>query len=323
MGLCVTCKCGASILNSGHRCSPLFEVAAIIVAVPTFNSLGVKNSIPLASVLNQGFFDALTNETDETKRWRPFPLMKNIEDIRADATFFDFDDNSTEFVHEGSRQFKGLIASTSGKGAVAPEMKRIIESARCVETSVYIITTGNQLAGKLSADGLSLEPLQIDEQSIYANFIKATNEQGQHIMLQFNFAASEKDENLDMFDCSELGDADLLGLKGLLDISSEVISSSTTDIKIKLKSNFGTPLTPVIVQGLLVADFVSSDSGATSSLFNETTQLDVAITGFVESPNGTYELTFAAQNSADVIVIKPLKDGFDFTEVEKNPVSIP
>ena len=103
-------------MNTGHRCSPLFEVAAIIVAVPTFDSLGVKNSIPLASVLNQAFFDALINQVDESKRWRPFPLMKNIEDVRAEATFFEFDDNSKEFVHEGSREFKGLIPTTSGKG---------------------------------------------------------------------------------------------------------------------------------------------------------------------------------------------------------------
>lgn len=320
---CVTCKCGASISNTGHRCTPLLEVAAMVIAVPTFDSLGVKNSVLLSSTLNQAFFDALVNQVDASKRWNPFPLMKNIEDVRADATFFEFDDNTTEFVHEGARKFTGIIPSLSGKGAVSPEMKKIIESIRCAETSVYIVSVGNQLIGNVSSDGLSLEPIQIDEQSIYANFMKATNEQGQHIALQFNFAASAKDENLDMFDCSELGDANLLGLKGLLDISSEVIGVATdTTIKIKLKSNFGTPLTPVVVEGLVAADFISSDSSATSNVFNETDQLDVAVT-VVESPAGTYELTFASQDSADVIVIKPLKAGFDFTAVEDAPVSIP
>ena len=319
---CTTCRCDASISNSGNACTPLQEVAAIIVAVPTYDSTGAKNSIPVSATLNQAYFDALVNQTDDSKRWRPLPSMKNIADLRADATFFEFDDNTSEFVHEGARKFTGLIPSLSGKGAVSPEMKAIIESIRCTDTSVYIISVGNQLIGQLSADGLSLEPIQIDEQSIYANFMKATNAQGQHIAVQFNFAASAKDENLAMFDCSELGDANLLGLKGLLDICGETVSTSTTTIEIKLKSNFGTPKNPIGAPGLVITDFISSFDSVPSRVYNETDSLNVTLISVVETSYSTYLLTFAAQTANDVIVVKPTKTGFDFDCVEDSPIEL-
>jgi hypothetical protein len=70
----------------------------------------------------------------------------------------------------------------------------------------------------------------------------------------------------------------------------------------------------VVDEGLLLANF---------SLFNTTTGLPVVITSVVESPDGTYDINFAAQSSGDVLRLTPSKNGRDYTEVIANLITIP
>lgn len=319
---CNACECGVKLSDLGFDCTPEMQVAYKLVAVSTFDSTGAKNKIPFTATLNQAYFDALINQTDKSKRWYPLPSMKNIADVRGENKTFEFDDQTMEFLAEGARKFTGMIPGVSGSGANSPQMKELIEQIRCGDYSFYIVTVKNQLIGNISSDGLSLEPIEIDEQSISAMFVKKTNETPQHLLVSFNWSQINSDANLRMFDCDELGGANLMGLRGLFKVCYEILDITATTLKFILKTLWGTPANPITADGLLAADFVSAGDGTPSNLYNETDQANVAITGLVESPDGTYELTFAAQTLGDVIVVKPTKAGYDFECVENDPVDI-
>lgn len=319
---CVACKCGEAFGDTGFDCTQVQDITYKMIITRTFDSLGVRNSIPFTASLDQAYFDALINNADTTKRWYPTPAFKNVEDIRGENIVFEFDDQTKEFLAEGAREFKAMIPGVSGSGANSPQMKEILERLRCGDYSVWLITNKNQLVGNLSADGLSLQPIEIDEQSVVAQFMKKTNATPQHLLFSLNFSQILSDASLRLFDCDEIGGANLLGLRGLLGICAELIDVTYTTLKVKLKSVFGTSLNPVVAPGLLSADFVSSDDDTPSNLYNETDAAKIAITGLVEAPAGTYEFTFLAQDIGDAIVVKPVKAGYEFQCVEDNPIDL-
>ena len=322
MDNCNACKCGVGLDGLGFDCTPELQVAYKLIAVPTFDSTGARNKIPFTATLNQAYFDALINQSDISKRWSPFPAMKNIDDKRGENKTFEFDDQTTEFLAEGARKFVGMISGLAGSGANSPQMKGLIEKIRCGDYSFYVVTVKNQLIGKLSSDGLSLEPIEIDEQSISAMFVKKTNATPQHILLSFNWSQIEQDENLRMFDCNELGAANLQGLRGLFSVCYNLIDTGVDHVTVQLVTSFGTPASPDTVDGLVVTDFVSSDSAAPSKIFNETDNADVAITGFTENPDGTYQLDFTPQDMSDTLILFAVKAGYEFSCVKENPISV-
>jgi hypothetical protein len=165
-------------------------------------------------------------------------------------------------------------------------------------------------------------PIEIDAQSVYAGFVKATKTQNQHLALMFNFAATENDGDLKTIECSEIDGYDILMLRALLDICAELVEQTATTLKLKLKSNFGSAKNPYTADGLVANDFISSDDAATSQIWNETDQANVAISGVVESPDGTYELTFAAQDPGDVLIPFAKKAGYNFDCLKENPIDV-
>jgi len=295
----------------------------MVVFVPTLDSEGNLNGILKTQDMNKAYFDSMVNHADPTKRWYPSPKFKNVVNTRADAKFWEADDQSVEFVSEAARKFTAIITLKSGTGATSPAMKKQIESARCSDgLSVFVISENRQVLCKESSDGLSVLPIEIDEQSVYAGFVFGTKDQNQHLMLSFNFSATEKDGDLKLIDCSEIDGYDVLMLKALLDICYELVDQHVDSITVKLKSDFGSALNPFTADGLVDNDFVSADDGAAAQIWNETDQANVAITGVTESPDGTYEIEFAAQDLGDILVLFAKKAGFDFTCCKENPIDV-
>ena len=121
-----------------------------------------------------------------------------------------------------------------------------------------------------------------------------------------------------------MDDVQLLMLKGLLDVFGIFTSPSATGVTLKLVTQYGTPINPTTVKGLVSADFVSSVGGATTKVRNTTDSLDVTVTATESATNpGTYTLAWASQTAADVIIVFCKKDGFDFTALKSQPVTIP
>lgn len=320
---CTICECGAPLSNLGHECTNPFGVAAMLVFVPTVDSAGLANGILKTQTLDKTYFDSMVNHADPTKRWYPSPKFKNVVDTRAEAKFWEADDQSVEFVSEAARKFMALITQKSGTGATAPAMKKQIDSARCSEgLSVFIFSEGRQILVKDSADGLSCLPIEIDAQSVYAGFVKSTKDQNQHLALSFNFAATEDDGNLKTIECSEIDGYDILTMRALLNGCYVLKSQTVSTLKIQIVTGFGSAKNPVTVDGLVAADFKSSKNGTAARIYNQTDDADVTITGVTESPDGTYALAFAAQTLGDVLVPYAEKTGYDMSCMKRNPVDV-
>lgn len=304
------CDCNNTLANQGTGCTPLFNVAAKLIAVPTYDSTGARNGIALNATLNEAFFTALINQADSTKRYYPLPEFKNASSPRTDAVLEEFEDGTTYFVRQGAKTFEAIIPANNANPMVVGQL----ESIRCGEISVFVIDNKGSLRGSLSSDGTTLYPIRIDSPSFNAILQDATGTTNQRINMKFNFHPDEQDADLRMITADELGGSYLLAVKGLIEVTMEFSSLATTGVVVKMRTPFGTELNPVLKKGLLVAGFISSVGGATSRARNVTDGSDVTITSVTEdSAGGTYTLAWTAQSSADVIAILATATGYHFT----------
>lgn len=303
-----TCRCGYGMSNTGSGCTPLMKVTKKVIFVPQLDDDGNRNGITIGATLDQTYFDALVNQSDPSKRWFPLPEMKNVKDERADNIVETFEDGSTGFVQEGTREFMGWAVN-------APQqLKGKIEAGRCIEMGVYLIDINGNLVGSLSEDRTTLYPIKIDKDSISAKFIKATDKTLQKIEFKFNFSIEEHDESLEMITCEEL-DYEVLNLRGLLDIYADYSLIDNTTFTMRLRTDYGTPTSPVLDKGLVAADL---------ALYNVTDSLAVIVTSVTEDTDGgTYVVVFPAQTNADEIRVTPSRDGRDYSEVIASLVTMP
>lgn len=315
--------CLDGVKNTGTPCTTIAKVTNRFITLNTYDSAGNLNEIDLtAGPFDKAYFDARYNDVDPTTRWRPWAPMKNIKDMRNDPEFKTWDDNTKSFIQQGVRSVEGFIIGQDAP----PQLVGKIESTRGIPTSIFAIDKKGNLIGKRGSDSTHFAPVQIEADSIYAIYNKTVDKDINMIKAGFDVANTEFDEDLWIITANIGGLSGLtynLNLsRGLIDATSENSAISTTSVRIKLLTDGGDALNPVLVYGLVAADFVSSDSGTTAKIYNATDAADVTITT-AESPAGTYTLTFSAQTTADVLIPFMLKSGFDFTQVKLNPVVIP
>lgn len=325
---CTACLCGqGGMSNTGVDCYPIFKVPKMAFLVPLYDNDGNRNGIALSDAEDpdwgETYWQNKINEADESKRFYPLPLFKNVDSVRADNIVETYNDSSTSFVQYGVKPFLGWFTPEK-PGYISPSIIAAVNSARCGNFGVLMVDIDGNLRGTLSADGLNIYPTAIDSGSIVAKYVEATDTTNPHIEVSWNYSQQEKDQNLAMIACSELGDVDLLTLRGLLDVTSVLTNITDTTVTITLITNAGTPLSPVKAKGLVITDFVSSDSGATSKIYNSTTDADITITSVTESPAGSYNITVAsAQSEGDELIPMASKDGYDFSALADNPWEIP
>jgi hypothetical protein len=303
------CDCNNTLANQGTGCTPLFNVIAKLIAVPTYDSTGARNGIDLTDTLNEAYFTALINQSDASKRWYPLPEMKNVASPRADAVVTEWEDGTTEFVRQGSKSFTGVIPSNNANPMVLGQ----IESLRCGDVSVYVIDSKGSLRGSISSDGSTLYPIRLDSPSISANLQDASGTANQKMDIKFSFHPDEQDADLRMITADELGGSYLLATKGLIEVTMVISGISTTGATVKMKTPFGTQLNPVLKKGLVTADFISSVGAATSKVRNVTDGADVAVTATEDATGGTYTLAWTAQTVSDVVTVLAKSTGYSFT----------
>jgi len=324
---CTPCRCGSGLANTGIDCYAVFAVPRRAYLVPLYDSTGERNKIDFADIdadTAEQYFTDLVNEADATKRWYPLPGFENVDSTRNDNIVETYNSGTTSFVQYGIKPFLGWIVP-SASGNMQPSLIKAINGARCVgELGVIMIDINGNLRGTLSADELSLYPTKIDSSSIAATLIEATDTTNPHINVTWNYAREEKDEDLALITCTELGGSYMLTLRGLIDVVSSLSVITDTSVKVTLITNSGTKITPVYVKGLVLADWISSDDAATGQIYNSTTDANVALVSATENPDGTYTLTVGSpQNEGDELIPMATREGYDFTALEDNPWVVP
>lgn len=304
-------NCNAGITNLGQSCVENFGVANRLIFVSKKTSLGVANEIDLTAALDSAFWIAKINNTDASVRFFPSFEMKNISNQRADPEFKTWDDGSQSYINQGIRTFKGSMVGTK---ASAPPMEGKLNALRGNDVAYFMVDKQGNLLGKRGSSATKLAPIDIESDTIFALLQMSVDKDVRQIMFGFNVAITEQDSQIWMVKSTDIG-VNLNEIEGLIDVTPEWSTGSTTTLVLKLVTDGGDALNPVLVKGLTAPDFVSSVGGATSKIRNATDGADVAIT-VVEAPAGTYTLTFLAQGAGEDLIVKPKYNGFDFTAVE-------
>jgi hypothetical protein len=289
------------------------EVVEKFIEVSYFKEDGTINEIDLTDTFNLAYFTNLVNDADETLRWYPLPFVKNMVDERADSDFESFDDKTRIERQVGIRSVKTIITTLGNNaGAVSPQMVGKINDKKCKVSGLFGITKSKQLVGEMINDGF-LAPIRIDNGSLSAILVKTgSGAITQKINLGFDWHIDVQDERLRTLEADEMT-TDISLINGLLDVTSTYSAIGQTSFKATLKTIFGTVLNPVLVEGLAAGDM---------ALYNITDSGNVAITTAVEAPDGTYTISYASQTVADVLRLTITKDGYDFTAVTANTITI-
>lgn len=303
----MACKCDVGLLNTGTACTPLQAVARQYILTPKFKADGTLNKLDITSTLNTAFWTAQVNATAE-ERWYPLPRVQNVTDEKGDNIVQSFNDGSTAFIAEGARTVVGFLPGQ------APHLVGQINDARCSEVAIYVIDKDGNLIGKCIEDGF-IHPICLEDDTISATYVKNdASATVSGVNIAFTWSLDEKDENMSMITSDEMTDG-VAGIKGLLDITSSYANITLTSFDATLKvTGYGTKLSPQLVKGLVAGDF---------ALFNVTDSLAVTILTATESPDGTYAITYAAQDTTDVLRLTPTKDGYNFSAVVTNTITLP
>lgn len=303
--------CNVKATNTGQACTGVFNVQNKIAFFRRYGSDGTLNEIDLTVPLDETFWTNWINAEDPRDRLLPLYEMENVSDMRATPEFKTWDSGNKSYITQGIREFSGIMLGPKGS---APQLEGKINANRGNDLVMIAFDRQGNVLGKRGTDSTKLAGVQIASQSLYAILQKTQDKDVRQIMIGFDFANTEQDGNLWMIKASDIP-FDVNSLEGLINVTGEFSSPTTTTLTVKLVTDGGDAMSPVLVLGLTAPDFVSSDSAATSKIYNATDDSDVSIT-VVESPPGTYTLTFVAQTAGDDLVVKPLKAGFDFTAVE-------
>jgi len=302
------CNCTLGLTNSGiPNCQPVMKVARKLIVVPMFQDDGTANEIDLTSdTLDSAFFLGKRDNVDSSQRWYPLPKMENVETSRDNPIKEDFNSGRSITIQDGVRTFTGLLVQQYGT------FLNKIEDYGCDRVGVFIVDKDGNLIG-ISDTANKLRPIEIDGDSWKPILQWGDDTTSTKIQLNFNWDMDEQDRNIRMIKKSDLDNYNLLSLNGLLDVYGRdlALPTSTTQLKVALFYEFGGLKDQgdytAGVEGLGVDDIV---------VYNVTTDTDVTPSAVTETPEGTYELTFAAQTSADVLKVKVDKSGFSAEYVE-------
>lgn len=287
------CNCPATLGNTGRpECVSLLDITKYMFIVNTFASDGTRNGILLTDTVDAAYITARVNDPDPTKRWYPTLKLAMVEDVRAEPVTEEIDGVNI-ITEDGTRTFVGH----SPKASQVYLAK--LKSGQCARLSVFNGDDSNRLSGTVSADGLTFLPHMIEDGTFYASLTKAQRGVTQKVSIQFAYASSEKDEDIDMFQT----DADLAAMTatgGLLDIYATPSAASLTGFTADITHQYGTANSPGKVTGLELADF---------ALYNATGMASVVILTLTETSDGVYTFTFASQAAASKLVLTSAKDG--------------
>jgi hypothetical protein len=281
-------------------------VAANFILVPLIANDGTFNKIDPSATLNDAYFTALINEADDSKRWYPTGKLKNVTTDRADPILETFEDGSSVFIRDGIRNFTAMII----KGSF--ELAKQFNANRCSTFGIFIVDLDGNILGTTKTGSNYLYPIAVDAATFYAKPVFTTDTTIQKIMLQGQWDVLQKDDDLRMISASSITAANIVNLKGLMNVYATIVSTSTTTMVLDLYAKVGNIVTNYPIEGLVTADFVSSDTGSTSKMYNITDASDLTVAATESTTvDGRYTLTYTGAVASEVLQPLIKKNGLD------------
>ena len=293
------CKSGLS-LNTGTPKQSIFGPGTDVFVWRKYADDGTENVIDLSSFTgSQADWDALTQNTDPSKRLYPLHNFKNVEDVKGDTIFETFNDTSNLFVQEGTRTWTGLLPNLD------PTFLGKLKGWGCQPMRILVADNCDNLHGKKSTTTANaFVGIDVDQNTWNPIFVKSTDTTVQKIQLSFEFSRTEKDEDLRQIKGDEMT-VKPKDVNGLTDVNVAVSNESTTGFTGVATLDYGSCLNPEKFVGAQLADW---------NLYNDTQDAAVVITSATEGPDGTYAFVYAAQTPADVLTLTiNLSTGFELS----------
>jgi hypothetical protein len=283
------CNCDTGLFNlQSGACIIHPAITRKYVFVEYFKADGSINGVDLSAAFGETQIDALLNQTDKNLRWYLSDSISNFVTERADPNTETID-NVNFITSQGVRTMSSdFLASKK------------INGNNCVDMGVYLIDEDNNINGIVNRDGF-LDPIRLERNS-FGKVVFPTEATIFKVSFSSTWQKSVQDGDLRSLTFDEHG-TDILSKRGLIDVDASNASALTsTTATVRFTSVDGSAQGSAFT-GLLVGDF---------AMFNSTTQLAVVVTLAVENPDGTYELTYAAQTALDLGTIDATSTGFEF-----------
>lgn len=263
------------------------------IFVNTFKADGSLNSINLSVPFGEAEIDTLLTNSDKALRGYMSDSVSNFVTERADPNTETID--NVNFITS-----QGVRTMSSDFLASCADLSTKINGNNCIDISVYLIDEDNGWNGVVTRDNY-LDPIRLERNS-FGKVVFPTESTIFKVSFSSTWQKSVKDGNLRTIPFSIHG-TDVLSKRGLIDVNaSNAASLTSTTATVRFTSCDGSAQGSAFT-GLLVGDF---------AMFNSTTDLAVVVTLAAENPDGTYELTFAAQTAADLGTITATSTGFEF-----------
>lgn len=180
------CKCGLGLSNTGlPNCVTLQSVTTRLIFVNLKNSTGALTKVGLTSLPN---FSNLFTAVNPKDRWFPLESFDNVEMPIADSSFEEASSGRKFFIKTGKRSFNGDMYIQS------PEALNIINSFTCSQVGVYAVDADNNLIG--IKDGNFLYPIPINNKSLDAKIVFASDTNVQKLNISFDFLTSVDESKL-------------------------------------------------------------------------------------------------------------------------------
>lgn len=276
-------------------CVNAAKVGARLIFAPLTNSSGNPFSIAIDDLKLLVKMQLACDEVLPEDRIFPLPIIENVEDVRADSTFQEYNSGRKALVRQGTRAFNGVIPM---------EHSEFLESLlgwRGQTFGAYIVDIdGNIIFMKDSTDETIALPIPIEGGSFDAMLVKSTYSEANAIKVMFDFDISAKDERLAYVEAADLNYSALskTDLYSLLDTKLTVsdITDTTFKLKVAALSKDAYRITSVVLADI--------------SMYNITGSAAITPASVVSLGDGEYTVTFPAATTGNSVRVTFNKSRF-------------
>lgn len=302
------CNCTNSLKNLGvSSCKDLRNVIRRAIFVPEYNLAGTKNEIANVAGVTLAALIAKYDAAAIENRFFPLPICENIENVRADDVFQEFNSGTKAKVKEGTKSITFFIPVSEGASPRLYEnMKATLE---CQKGGFYFVDrNGNFIYITDKTTELKVQPILYEQGSMSVTLVEPTESEVQMIKVSFDIRFSMNDGLLRHIEAESLDFDALVDPYSLLDVNSAISAISQTGFTATLTTDYGLP-----VKGLVKDDF---------ALYNITGTASIVITSVTESSDGVYVFVIPSQTIGHVLRLTPTKARYDFANTVATTITV-
>lgn len=285
------------------------QILRRIVLVPLLDSNGDVNSEANVSTLTKAYLQGKFNENESLDRYYSLPLMENVEQPRAETTFFEYNSGNKARIKQGTRTFTGLMPDSD------PQFLGRMQSWYNQDFGFYGIDKwGNFVYAQNLQDDTdtAIYPIPIDGASFDVNMMTASDSDPYGTMIQFDYKQDFNDAAIRYVDINNIDfDGRTSDFYGLLPITFEVATGQEASVTtvVFLATEYG-----IALSGLVLGEI---------QLYDTIAAADLNITDVAESAttSGLYTLTATTTIAGNATMITVDKDRYEYSSTTFSPVA--